>query len=267
THPVDPASPLRSVAQIWSDLRGTLGAALFQFPRAIVPGLWADAAWVWLGAAATPVAAVLTLAALAVSCAARRNLPVILMYGSMAALNLFYAAGGMARLWVPVTALLAMSLPMGLEALSLVGRRSAVWTGTVAGGLLAASLALFIVQHDAHPYRDPSYAALADLFARVRNGPALAGNVLTPDPQAFALVTGNRAPMAKPAIGIDPIYAYAVLPASEQHALGGTVQTDNSLWRLVKLDSPLSLAEFRKRVNCHGPPIAAFAVIAGCPMW
>jgi hypothetical protein len=230
-HPVDPSSPLRSLAEIGLDMRASLATAIHVLPRSIVPGLWTSEPWNWLGAAGAPVAAALTLILLTISCAARRNLPLILLYGSMAALDLFYAAGGMARLWVPVAALVALSLPPGLERLSLLARRGGQRVAIAAGAALAASLALFIAEHDAQPYRDPTYAALAELFQSLRGSAPLEGNVLTPNPEAFALVTGMHAPMPRRAIGVDPDYSYVILPSDEwTERLGGTLIADCPLW-------------------------------------
>lgn len=267
--PVDPASPLRSLGEIGSDMATTLASAIEVLPRSLIPGLWASAAWAPMGAAAAAaVAALLSIAILAVSFAARRNLPLILMYGSMALLNLFYAAGSMLRLWVPVAALVAVSLPSGFEALLPLARRGAGSFVAALGAAFAVSLVFYIDDHDARPYRNSAYAALAGLFEAVRDGPPLHGLVLTPDPQAFTLATGYDAPMALLASGVDPDYGYVVAPAAEASTrLAGRTIEKNAVWRLVALDQPQKLAEIREQVDCRNSPLPAFAVLMKCPMW
>ena len=121
--------------------------------------------------------------------------------------------------------------------------------------ILAVSLVSYAIHHEEHPYRDPNYAALADLFSDIRNHGALTGNVLTPSPQAFELYTGFSAPMSLPGIGIDPPYAYVILPSAEWQAqsLGGAVIAQNGVWSLVAFDRPMTLAEFREGYNCAFP--------------
>lgn len=268
THPVDPSSPFRSVAQVFADALANLqDSVIYQIPKSIVPGLWADGFWNGLGAWSGPVAASLSLALVLLSCWTARNLPLIVMYGSMAALNILYAVGGLARLWVPVTCLLALSLPIATEALPFPHNRRV--RASLAGltiTILAASLVSYAIDHEKHPYRDQNYAALAGLFSDIRNRDALKGNVLTPSPQAFELYTGISAPMSLPGIGIDPAYAYVILPSAEWPAqsLRGAVIAQNGVWSLVAFDKPTTLVEFRERYNCAFSSIAAFAVLSHC---
>ncbi|HUZ75705.1 MAG TPA: glycosyltransferase family 39 protein [Stellaceae bacterium] len=268
TSPVDPASPFRTASQIFADALANLqGSVIYQIPKSIVPGLWAQGVWHELGAWSGPLAAFLTLALVLLSCRTARNLPIIVMYGSMAVLNILYAVGGMARLWVPVTCLIALSLPIAAETLQFPRHRRV--RASLAGLMLtalAASLVAYVNQHEEHPYRDASYAALADLFSDIRSHDILLGNVLTPSPQAFALYTGLSAPMSVPAIGVDPRYAYVILPSVEWQAqsLGGAAMTRNSVWSLVALTAPMTLAEFREHYNCAFSSIAAFAVLSDC---
>jgi hypothetical protein len=268
THPVDPSSPFRSVAQVFSDAVANLqDSVIYQIPKSIVPGLWADGFWNGLGAWSGPVAALLSLALVLLSCWKARNLPIIVMYGSMAALNILYAAGGLARLWVPVTCLLALSLPIAAETLPFPqNRRVRASIAGLAITTLAVSLVSYAVHHEKYPYRDPNYAALAGLFSDIRNRDALAGDVLTPSPQAFELYTGLSAPMSLPGIGIDPPYAYVILPSVEWQAqsLRGAVIAQNDVWSLVAFGKPTTLAEFRERYNCAFSSIAAFAVLSHC---
>ncbi len=266
--PVDPASPFRSAAQMFADALANLqGSVIYQISRSIVPGLWAPGFWHSLGTWSGPVAAFLALLLVLLSCLTARNLPIIVMYGSMAALNILYAVGGMARLWVPVTCLIALSLPLAAAAVPFPRDRRVRAAGAgLALTALAANLASYAIHHERHPYRDASFAALAGLFSDIRAHDALEGNVLTPDPQAFELYTGLSAPMSVPAIGVVPRYAYVILPAAEWRAqsLGGAVMTHNSAWNLVALATPMTLAEFRENYNCAASSIAAFAVISNC---
>jgi Dolichyl-phosphate-mannose-protein mannosyltransferase len=272
TIPVDPHSPLRTLAQTLADMRMNVwDFAIYLVPKSIVPGLWSAEVWHHLGAAAMPVALVSSLAIVALSWRSLRNLPVIVLYGSMAAVNVFYAAGGMTRLWVPVSCLIAVSLPLGAERLALFrrGTAGAWWTTGATAAALAASLAFYIVHHDAHPYRNASFAALAQMFEDVRDHYRLEGNVLTASPQAFGLYTGQSAPMSVPAAGVDPLYAYVILPSAEWNPakLAGTLVTKNAVWSLVKLDAPLRLAEFRARHDCTHAALPAFAVVSNCMIW
>ncbi len=269
TMPVDPASPLRSVSQILSDVRTNIAdSAIYQIPRSLIPGLWDQAIWDRFGAASAPIALLASLAVIVVSCRSMRGLPLIVMYGAMAALNLFYAAGGMPRLWVPVTCLIAMSLPFGIERLIGDGLDRAVARAlaTLALGALSTSLAFYIIDHDRHPYHDATYAALADMFKTVREHDRLDGNVLTPDPQAFGLYTGLKAPMSVPGIGIDPRYDYVILPSVEwnKDRLRGTLLARNDVWSLIALSTPLRIAEFRERYDCTHSSIPAMSVVSLC---
>lgn len=269
--PVDPLSPLRTLSQIVHDMRANLeGSIIYQIPRSLIPGLWAPAAWERMGWLGPPVAAAVSLAAIVVSCRSIRNLPVILMYGSMAALNVFYAAGGLARLWVPVTCLVAISLPVGAETLAVFRRRGAAWLAAgVTGAAMAASLGFYIARHEQHPYADANYAALADMFETARGADNLRGNVLTPNPQAFTLYTGLPAPMTVPKLGIDPDYAYVILPSAEWRPdrLSGTLIARNGVWSLIALTAPLNLAAIRERVDCTRSTISSFAVLSNCLIW
>jgi hypothetical protein len=162
-----------------------------------------------------------------------------------------------------VTALIAVSLPLGALRL-----RLPAWAGATLGAALAANLVLYVVDQEEHPYRSPAYASLAALFESARGEP-LEGKVLTPNPQAFALVTGLAAPMTVPGIGVDPAYDYVVLPSAawDPERLGGRLVTHNDAWSLVALDRPLALVEIRPRINCRQALIPAFAVLASCPLW
>ncbi len=268
TMPVDPSSPFRSAPQILADaLTNLQGSIIYQSPKLIVPGLWDQAVWTALGRWAEPVAVLLSVALVLLSCRTVKNLPIIVMYGSMAALNILYAAGGLARLWVPVTCLLALSLPIGAATLPLPRDRRA--RSAVAGltlTVLVAGLVTYAIHHERYPYHDPNYAALAAFFSDIRHGDALVGNVLTPNPQAFELYTGASAPMSLPGIGVDPRYAYVILPSQEWHtqSLGGRVMAQNGVWSLVAFDRPLTLGEFRAHYDCALSSIAAFAVLADC---
>jgi hypothetical protein len=268
TRPVDPSSPFRSVAQVFSDAVTNLqDGVMYQIPKAIVPELWADGIWHGLGAWSGFVAGLLSLALVLLSCRTARNLPIIVMYGSMSALNILYAVGGLARLWVPVSCLLALSLPLAAETLPFLDhRRARRGVAILAIGLLAVNLFAYAVHHEMNPYRDPAYAALAGLFTEIRDHEALEGNVLTPSPQAFELYTGLSAPMSYPGIGVDPVYSYVVFPAAEWsvQSFRNTVVTQNGTWILVALGEPATLAEFRERYNCELSSIAAFAVLSKC---
>ena len=269
--PVDPSSPMRTLAQIFDNMRENLaGAIIYPIPKAIFPALWAQAEWDRLGAFSAPLAIALSLAVLALSWRTRRNIPLILMYGSMAALNVFYAAGGMMRLWVPVACLIAISLPFGAETLAVFRNRAvAVTTAGVVSAALSVSLAFYIIQHDKQPYHDATFAALADMFETVRDHPDLAGNVLTPNPEAFSLSTGLRAPMTVPGLGFEPRYAYVILPSDEwnRDRLSGRVIAQNSIWSLIELSAPLRLAEIRQRNECPISMIPAVAALWNCLIW
>lgn len=270
TMPVDPTSPLRGLAEIWRDARANMfGHAIFAVSGDIIPGLWSPQAWARIGKASVPVALLLCTLLLALSWRSRRNLPAILLYGSMAAVNLGYAAGGMTRLWVPVACLLAITLPVGAEDLAVSPPR---WRGWLVGAVLVAlagNLGLYIVAHDARPYHDHTFAALAALFTEVRDHNRLGGNVLTPNPQAFTLLTGMPAPMTVPKIGVRPVYAYVILPNAEWsvNAGLGPVLAKNDVWSLVAFDKPLTLAAFRARYDCAKARLPAFAVVSHCLIW
>jgi hypothetical protein len=268
THPVDPSSPFRSAARVLSDMLANLyESVIYQIPKSIVPGLWAQGVWDDLGVAAAPLATLLSLAIMLLSCWTVKNLPVIVMYGSMAALNVVYAVGGMARLWVPVTCLIAISLPISAETLPFFrSRRLRVSVAGLTIASVAASFAVYVVLHEAHPYRDSDYAALVELFKEIRDRDALEGNVLTPNPQAFELYTGLSAPMFAPGAGVDPRYAYVILPTVEWSAqpLSGAVIAKNGVWSLVALATPMRISEFRHQYNCKASSNAAFAAISDC---
>jgi hypothetical protein len=261
TLPIEHGAPIRSAGQILADMGANLSKAIRQIPNAVVPGSWA--AGTALGAAAPWAAALLSLAALLISFAAQRNQPLIVLYGSMAALDLFYAYGAMVRLWVPVTALAALTLPMGAERL-----RLPPWAGGVFAAALAVSTAVYAWHVEEQPYRDPRHAALAALFEKARSTP-IQGNVLTPHPQAFELVTGHFATMTVPGIGVEPAYSAVVLPpgAWDPKRLAGHVVLKNKAWGLVALDAPMTLAEIQPRIVCTGPMDPAFAILAGCPIF
>lgn len=268
TSPVDPASPFRSAGQIAADALANIETSvIYQIPKSLVPGLWRQGAWNDLGDWSEPVAAVLTVALVLLACRRAKALPLALMFGSMAALNIVYAVGGMARLWVPVTCLMALALPLAIEDFPLPGtRRVRAALAGLALAAYAASLARYAVIHERFPYRDPSYAALADLFADIRGRAPLQGHVLTPDPQAFALYTGQSAPPPLPAYGVDPSYAYVILPTPEWQAqsIPGSVTAQNNNWSLVALAKPQTIGEFREHYNCARSYIAAFAVLSKC---
>jgi hypothetical protein len=268
TLPVDPASPLRSLSQILSDMRMNIASSvIYQIPRSIVPGLWAQAVWDHLGAASAPFALAVSAAILALSCLTRRNIPLILIYGSMSVLNIFYAAGGMARLWVPVTCLIAISLPFGVESFSSNWlRRAARWFAAVSVAAYSVSILFYIANHDRHPYHDPTYAALADMFQIVRTSDNVDGNVLTPNPEAFGLYTGFNAPTPVPGIGIDPRYRYVILPTAEwnEDRLKGTLLARNGVWSFIALDTPLRISEVRQRYDCTQARIPAMSLVSNC---
>jgi hypothetical protein len=266
--PVDPTAPLRGVSQILSGLlSNATGAIIYQTPKSLVPGLWATDFWEYAGSLAVPLALAITAAIVALSCATRRNLPIIVMYASMALLNLFYAAGGMARLWVPVTCLVAISLPLAAETIPLLRRRAVASLAAVATlAAMSVSLVFYAIDHDAHPYHDPEYAALADIFTELRDHHPLDGNVLTPNPQAFGLFTGFHAPIPLPARGIDPIYRYIIMPTIEWNAqkLQGVVIAYNDVWSVIELGPPLRASELQAQFDCSYSTFPAFAMVSKC---
>jgi len=266
--PVDPTSPFRSISQILSGMFASVtGSILYQAPKSLFPGLWMDGFWDRVGTLSAPLALAITAMIVALSCATTRNLPIIVMYASMALLNLFYAAGGMARLWVPVTSLIAVSLPIAAETIPIFHRRAvAVF---VAGATLAAmsiNLVFYAIDHDAHPYHDRDYAALAEIFTDVRDHYALGGNVLTPNPQAFGLYTGLRAPIPMAGRGVDPVYRYVIVPTAEWKAqrLHGVLVTRNEVWSVIELTPPLRVSEIQEQYDCTYSTIPAFAVLSNC---
>src|SRR5260221_11918925 len=109
----------------------------------------------------------------------------------------------MARLWIPVTSLLALALPISLEKTFLF--RNAATRLPIVGAivcLMSLNLMLYIAHHEKHPFHDPVFASLNDMFSEVRSNLVLQGNVLTPNAQAFGLFTGVPAPITVPLIGI-----------------------------------------------------------------
>jgi hypothetical protein len=269
--PVDPSSPMRTLAQIFDNMfENTAGAIIYPIPKSIFPALWSQASWDHLGAFAAPLAIAISVALLALSWRSVRNLPIILLYGSTAALNVFYAAGSMMRLWVPVACLLAISLPIGAERLSLFRRRGVAAAAVVVlAACMAANLGFYIVHHDEQPYHDANFAALADMFKTVRAHPDLNGNVLTPNPEAFSLYTGLHAPMTVPGIGVEPEYSYVILPSDEwnRERLSAKLIAQNRIWSLIALATPLRLAEIRQRNDCPRSMIPAGATLWNCLIW
>jgi hypothetical protein len=268
TLPVDPASPLRTASQVLSGIvSNATGPMLYQTAKSLVPGLWANGPWVEAGAFATPLALGIAAILVALSCATLRTLPMVVMYTSMALLNLVYGAGGMARLWVPVTCLMAMSLPLAAETIAFFRRRAvAACSATVILAAMSVSLVFYVMDHDAHPYHDPEYAALAGIFTDIRDHHALAGNILTPNPHAFGLYTGLHAPIPEPRLGIDPVYDYLIVPTVEWQAqrLHGTLVTRNDVWSVIALDPPMSASQLKERYNCAYSGIPSFAVLLSC---
>jgi hypothetical protein len=249
-NPVDPSSPFRGVPQIFAEMLTNLKwYVIYVIPKSIVPGLWSPAAWDHLGRFSAPVAVLVSATIVILSCFTMRNLPIIFMYASMAALNLFYAYGSMERLWVPVTCLMAVSLPISIESLPILRQRTVrPLVAAAVVGAMAISLVCYVQHHDQYPYHDPDYSALAGMFADIRDQGVVEGDVLTPNADAFGLYTGRSAPMSVPGIGIDPAYQFVILRTNDwvPGALGGTSVYGNGVWSLIRLSTPMSLSQIKE---------------------
>lgn len=249
--PLDPVSPFRNVSQFLTAMLATFKwQVIYAIPRSIVPGLWSQAVWDNFGRFSAPVALFVSTPIVVLSCLSVRNLPVIVMYASMAALNLAYSFGAMGRLWVPVSCLMAISLPISAESLPILCNR-AVRSLAIAAtvGAMAVSLIAYARNHDRYPYHDPDYAALAAMFEEIRNHGPVNGNVLTPNADAFGLYTGTNAPISVPGIGVNPAYDYVIIPTSEwiPSVLSGTSINENAVWSLIRLSIPMTLFEIKER--------------------
>ena len=110
-------SPVRGTAEIFANMYTNVKwHIIYQIPKSIVPGLWPQSVWNGMGKLSAPVALLISAPILLLSFLSIRNLPAIIMYGCMTLLYLFYAMGGIDRFWVPVTCLMAISLPIGAGA-------------------------------------------------------------------------------------------------------------------------------------------------------
>jgi hypothetical protein len=98
-------------------------------------------------------------------------------------------------------------------------------------------------------------AELALLFERTATRPITPQAVMTPNPHAFALMTGQPAPITNAALGITPRYSHVVLRADRPVALppGSNVVIEVAPWRLVALPEPLPLAEIERLLGPAKP--------------
>jgi 4-amino-4-deoxy-L-arabinose transferase-like glycosyltransferase len=244
----DPSSPLRMPLEIAMDAWTTVKwYAIYRLPQQIVPGFWLDEVW----NAFKPfdaVAAALASAVIAIAALLRRlSLPLLMVALPMVLLNLLFTVGGNPRYWFPVSfmVILALCMTVAHAARNLSGttRASAFLILVLAA---SANSIAYIVQHERHPYRNSNFHALAELYERSAN--VELGAVYAPNPHAFRIITGHRAPMARPENGLDPEVSHWVVKGdsiAHTSCRLGSVIIRSGPWVLVELNQLLPISALK----------------------
>ena len=260
TNPVDPALPLRSLAQILVDAAHNLAwNVIFHIPQQTIPGAWIPAIWSHLGFFEAPTALMLTIAVCLCALSGRTVLPVLLTILPAAVLCAVIVQGGGARYWTNVSFLLVVAASVRLA--PWIERRSARLRKVFVAALLACavpSLALYVFQHERAPYADDEYQALARLYEQVARDQREIPAALAPHPHAFRIVTGQRAPMFVPGRGIDPEITHVVARSEEwaSSCLSGAPVLGVAPWVLVQLETRTHYSVLRRalQVPCAREP-------------
>jgi 4-amino-4-deoxy-L-arabinose transferase-like glycosyltransferase len=196
--PMQIDSPLLTLPESLTVVSNNVKSLLIHsIPSQILPGLWADASTRW--PRSRLVFLLLTLFSLLIITVAYpftrwpNGLQVTL--APIVVLNLQFVGGGSGRYWVPVsTSLLILAmLRLGPQIEGVSGRRRVVLIGAVAIAVVL-SFAAYVLQHERTPYNEEGpWRQLAELFEASAKTDLHASGVLTPNPQAFQLTTGQPA--------------------------------------------------------------------------
>jgi hypothetical protein len=235
-NPVDAASPLMTLSEIIANSVFNLHQLIiYRVPEASDWSAWPDA-----GFAAAALCAALAVAAWPWR---RIGAPILATLIPSIALLLIYAWGGSARFWVPVTALTLPLLAINLQGW-LRHRRPQLRRCLVACMLAgyAASLGFYIAAHERNPYGEEKWATLAALFERARGLDAQPLGVWTLEPQAYQLMTGQKAPMTVEALGIVPLYSHMATATGDDMVpppSGSVAVLSAAPWTLYRLPHPM----------------------------
>jgi hypothetical protein len=253
TNPVDPALPLRSLAQIAVDTAQNLAwNVIFHIPQQTIPCAWMPAIWSHLGVFEAPAALLLTIAVCLCALSGRTVLPVLLTIVPAAVLCAVLVQGGGARYWTNVSFLLVVAASVRLA--HWIERTSARFRKVFVAAILACSvpsLALYVYQHERAPYANGEYQALAQLYEQVARDERRIPAALAPHPYAFQIVTGQRAPMFVPGRGIDPEITHVVARSEEwaSSCLSGVPVLGVAPWVLVQLETRTRYSVLRRALQ------------------
>jgi hypothetical protein len=185
-------TPVKAAGVVMENLRYYF---IYQVPRQILPGLWAEGAFDWRGSGlvALGLSAILVLLTLWPPV-----LPILAVIAPITALNLIVDHGGAPRYWVPVTT--AATIILAIRGAAFIDRpllQNKFIAATAVAAVLAVNLAVYVVWHERNPYRsDGAYAEFAKLTESAAKASLRPAAVLVPgNPQAFQLITAHPVPV------------------------------------------------------------------------
>ncbi len=242
--PNDPESELIGPGAMLERALGHLRhGVIYNLPRQVLPGLWPQRSLDWRGSGYLALPFSLLLAALALS---RRpgEQAMLMTAGGVALTNLLFAFGASPRFWVPVTMLLTLLIAAragrGLEALY-PRRRTALLLA--AALLLSLNLALYVRAHERQPFNPTGpWAELAALFEAAAGLDLETVGVLSPNSDAFRLITGLPAPIPPEDSTFDHLVARRD-GVGPQPPPGSEPVLEVRPWALFRLPRPMRGAE------------------------
>jgi hypothetical protein len=229
---MDPTSDHMSASEMFGNsVSNVKGYAIYHIAQQALPGLWYPPLLDWNGSGflALPLAVALFLVALR-PCWATVGLQLVLF--PMVLLTVTLSVGWAPRYWTPVALYLVLILVIQFGSrVRNQGRKIAV-----VGLLLAVNLGIYVLQHEAQPYsKYGPWSELAELFDKAAELQLQDANVLTPNPNAFQLVTSFSATDSK--LIDDARYTHIVLRTD----VAGAAEPDGS--HIILAVQPLILVE------------------------
>lgn len=218
---------------------------IYRLPEQMIPGLWPLNTFHRQGG---PIIALILSVLIILASFPRRweSLLPCVVAAPMIVLNLAYSFGGSSRFWLPITALLTLSIIINFNT-RLSSWRHIRMLPLICALPLIVNVAIYVAHHEAHPYhRVGAWKEFAELIEVVADDKTIPrGRVLTQNSDAFQLMTGWDSPW-----GVDDIsYEYLVVD-SQKEALpeGSIVIISRSPWVFAALPKPMSRIQIAEAV-------------------
>ena len=214
---------------------------IYRLPEQVIPGLWLDSALAWPGSGLLAAGLSCLMLVLIIPWKWRAHyLGLDFVVLPMLALYLPYRLGGAARFWVPISIICMVLLVIRLGGQDKFHKvTESVAIGLAVAGGLAVNLGSYVIKHERQPYNTVEpWKELAEFFDAVAHERINTQGVLTPNMNAFQLMTGYPAPLAHPQYNPSYDYMVARLDRGLQPPEGSVPRVTVFPWVLYRLPEP-----------------------------